>query len=585
MISAVREIGMLSLKMSGKDVLSTLIETINQNKYPNMLVIELEDDEQFGFLKIDLEETNAIGYEKYLYRKGAPNGANFSPTAIITEPEKTLQVKIIGWFKSIEKFDINPAELKFFKAIRATLENQQQNILSSLKMKMKDLKGSAGITLKLGGRYLQELPIFRNAFLQQVMAKEDNISALDKTCSVCGQRKVKVSGGSPAYKFYTIDKPGSITGHFIKENSWRNFPVCSECSLALDEGKRVVEENFKFSFYGLPYYLIPKFILGEPSPVVLSIIAGKMEKSIKLNANSGIKLTNYEDDILAHLAEEKDTMTLQFLFLRSQQGAERILLLVEDILPSRLRHLFMAKEKVDRIFPGSPFHLGCIRTFFSKSDEGKRDNDLDKYFLEIIDRIFKDISVSMQFLTIHFMREIRRDFNVGEKSFYKAMSKVAEAMKSVEFFSRLKMLGGKEVKMSMSLFDSVFERYGAQLDTPEKKGIFLLGSFARMLLNVQYVERKTQPFLTQLMGLKMDAKHVKGLLAKVENKFREYERFDKGKAQLAESIARFFMESSPAWRLTVDEINFYFVCGMNLYNEVNMVIYGKKEEEANYVVE
>lgn len=577
MISAIRELGIMALKASGKDVLSTLTETINQKKYPLMLIIELGNNECYSFQNIDIEGMNTPGASKYLYRKGSSRGANFSPTALITETEKTFDIKVLGWFRSIErkKPSINESDLAMFTAIKETLEKQQEQILSELQSKMNDIKEAAVLTLKVGGKYLLEIPAFRNAFLHLVAAKEDSISAVDKVCSVCGKRKAKVSGGARAYKFYTIDKPGSITGHFIAENSWRNYPVCSDCSLALDEGKRILEKHFRFSFYGLSYCLIPKLLFGAPSPIIIKILTGQMDKEIRLNTPAGTKLTTFEDDILDILTEEQDSMTMQFLFLKKEQSAERILLLIEDVLPSRLRTLFGAKAKVDKAFPNFPFHLGRIRSFYAKSDEGKKENDLDKYFLEVIDRVFKGLSVSMQFLCVHFMREIRRDFNQGDTR----LSKALDAMESIQFFTYLKMLEKKEVPMTSTIFDPIFTKYVSQLDTPEKRGIFLLGALTKMLLNAQYTERKSQPFLVQLMGLKMDELNIKGLLAKVENKFQEYNRFDKGKAQVAEVISRLFMESPAKWRMSIDEINFYFVCGMNLYNEVNVLLYGNKKEE------
>lgn len=575
MISAVRELGLLSLKMTGKDVLAALTETINPGKYPNMFVIEIQkENNNYSFTNLDLEETNCTGAGSYLYRKGPPNGANFSPTALITEPEKTFQVKILGWFRTAEKLSLSQADQEMITSVKKVLEAQQQRIVALLKENLADIKGSTGLTLKIGDYYLQDMTAFRDIFLQLVAIKEDSISAQEKVCSVCGQRKAKVSAGAPAYKFYTIDKPGFITGHFIKENSWRNYPVCSECSLALDEGKRILEENFRFSFYGLSYYLVPQFILNEPSPFILSILAGEMEKNVKLNDSAGSKLTTYEDDILYELASEKDTMTLNFLFLRKEQSSERILLLVEDVLPSRLRNLFNAKVAVDRIFPQQPFHLGRVRTFFAKSDEAKRDNDLDKYFIEMIDKIFKGLPVAMSFLATHFMREIRRDFNNGNINSFKML----DAVETMLFFAHLNMLGGREATMSTTIFDPIFDRFANQLDTPEKRGVFLLGALTRMLLNVQYMERKAQPFLVNLMGLKMDLRQVKGLLPKVINKFQEYKRFDKGKAQLSETISVLLLESDQNWRMTVDELNFCFVCGMNLYNEANMILYGNKEE-------
>lgn len=575
MISAVRELGLLSLKITGKDVLAALTETISSSKYPNMVVIDIKKhNDNYSFSSISLEETNCGGAGSYLYRKGPPNGANFSPTALITEPEKTFQVKILGWFRNTEKLSLSQADQEKITSVKKVLESQQQQIIDLLKEKLVDIKGSTGLTLKIDGCYLRDIAAFRDSFLQLVAAKEDSISAEDKNCSVCGQRKAKVSAGAPAYKFYTIDKPGFITGHFIKENSWRNYPVCSECSLALDEGKRILEERYRFSFYGLSYYLVPKFILKEPSSFILDILAGEMDKNIKLNNNTGSKLTTYEDDILYELAAEKDTMSLNFLFLRKEQSSERILLLVEDVLPSRLRNLFKAKASVDLLFPQQPFHLGRLRTFFAKSDEAKRENDLDKYFIELVDKMFKGLPVGMSFLATHFMREIRRDFNTGNIN----SLKMVDAIETMLFFAHLNMLSRRGVMMSTTIFDPIFDRFANQLNTPEKRGVFLLGSLTRMLLNVQYVERKAQPFLVNLMGLKMDSRQVKGLLPKVINKLQEYRRFDKGKAQLAEAIAVLLLESNPNWQMTVEELNFYFVCGMSLHNEVNLILYGKKEE-------
>lgn len=575
MIHAVAELGLLSLKYTGKDLLAALIETVNEKNYPHMLLIELEkQDERYIFTGIGLEETNCAGSEAYLYRRGSPNGANFSLSALITEPEKTFNVKILGWFKNALKMPLSPDGLVMLTSIKDCLENDKDRIVNLLKEKFTETKGSAGLTVKVDSQYLREVTIFRDIFLQQVTAKENTISAEDKSCSICGKRKAKVSAGAPAYAFYTIDKPGFITGHFIKENSWRNYPVCSECSIALGEGKRLIEQNLRFLFYGLSYQIIPKFIFNEPSPLIVNILAKEMDKNLKLKAEAGTKLTNYEDEILYELASEKDYMTISFLFLQKVQSAERILLLIEDVLPSRLRLLFQAKAAVDRVFPEQPFHLGRIRTFFSKSDEGKRDNDLDKYFMEIIDKIFKGSMLNISFLATHFMREIHRDFNNGNTNSFK----VLDALEDTQFFAHLHLLGREEVKMSETIFQPVFEKYGTQLDTPEKRGVFLLGALTKMLLNVQYVERKAQPFLVQLKGLKMDAGYMRGLLPKVVNKFQEYDRFDKGKGQLAEAISTLMLESSAKWRMSVDELNFYFVCGMSLYNEINLILYGKKEE-------
>lgn len=584
MITAVRELGSFALNKSGKDSLSALIEVINADNYPYMLVIELEEHEPYKFVCISVEDMNARGAGKYIYRQGSARGANYSPTAIITEIEKTLPIKIIGWFNSVSKKKLvfTKEEQNYFKMIKKSIEKNQVKIKSEITEKLQDIGKGCGLTLKIGGKYLAEVAVFKKAFMQLVSAKEDSISALDKLCSLCGERKTKVSAGAPAYKFYTIDKPGMISGQFIQEKSWRNYPVCQECSRALDEGKRITEQNLKFSFYGLSYTLIPKFLFGQPSEFILKIITSKwMDKDIKIKTEVGRKLVKTEDSILHILAQEQDNIMYNFLFSKKSNSAERILLLVEDVLPSRLRALFAAKGKVDSVFTDDPFHLGKVRVFFAKSNEGKRDNDLDKYFLEIIDRTFKGLPLAMPFLVTHFMREIRRDFNNQEG----ALFKVRHAVQTVMFFVDLNMLAQKEVNMTETIFDPVFKKYEAQLDTREKRGIFLLGALTKMLLNIQYTTRHSQPFLSQLMGLKMDERSIKGLLPKVTNKLLEYKRLDQKKAKLTEVISQYFLESPASWRLSIDELNYYFVCGMSLYKEVNVVLYGQEEVKEEEEVE
>jgi len=79
--------------------------------------------------------------------------------------------------------------------------------------------------------------------------------------------------------------------------------------------------------------------------------------------------------ILEYVAGKNDVLTLNFLFLQRQQSAERILLLIEDVFPSRIRAIFNAKDEVDNAF-NEDFNFGKIRTFFSISTEGKTKSDL-----------------------------------------------------------------------------------------------------------------------------------------------------------------------------------------------------------------
>ncbi|MDD3925064.1 MAG: TIGR02556 family CRISPR-associated protein [bacterium] len=584
MLSAIKELGAWSLGRGGRgDVLSVLIQPVDAGFYPYTMVIQLDDTPEYAFQGIYIEDTNAPGEEKYIYRRGSPNGSNFSPTAMLIESGKTFDGKIIQWFKRVAKeLDLPKSDKALFEAVRKELELKKKTIITAIEDEQTRLKKGAVLTLRIGERYLYDIPAFVSAFLGLVQAKSDRISATGKVCSVCGERKDYVTDGA-CFSFYTNDKPGFIAGHFDAGRSWRNHPVCADCALQLEEGKRLLADRLSFYFYGLSYQVVPQFTIGELHDDILPVLLMADRKTKLAKDSSGARLTSDENEILDYLAQQQDSMALHLFFLRKVQGAERILLLIDDVLPSRLQTIFAAKAGVDAVFPEHPFSFGRIRMFFRRSSEGKREDDLDKYFLEITNSIFKGLSLSVRFLMPHFMREIRREFNNSAED-GKWAYMTLDAVQTLLFMDRLHMFRKEMVAMSETIFDPVFNRYCGQLDRPEKRAVFLLGALTRMLLNVQYVKRKSQPFMTELGGLKLDERRVKGLLPKVINKLQEYESYDKGKAEMAAAASELFLQASPSWRMSVDELNFYLACGMSLYREINGIVYTdaeNKEESKN----
>jgi len=150
---------------------------------------------------------------------------------------------------------------------------------------------------------------------------------------------------------------------------------------------------------------------------------------------------------------------------------------------------------------------------------------------------------------------------------------------NVLFFAELKILKtGEENFVPSKLFEDIFELYGPHLDRPEKKALFLLGALTQMLLKKQQNERNSQPFLKQLKGLKMKEKDFLGLLPKVQDKLQQYNALDPKKKVLAEEISDFFLRAGTGWKLSVDEMNFCFVSGMNLVHHIENILYGNKHE-------
>ncbi|GFP33020.1 CRISPR-associated protein Csh1, partial [Candidatus Hakubella thermalkaliphila] len=249
------------------------------------------------------------------------------------------------------------------------------------------------LAVKLGGgsKFLGDYDVFRKAVSHFANEKTSKSSAIGKVCSVCGELKDKVSARTFVYRFNfdTDDKPGFIAGGFDKGNNWKNIPVCEDCRTLLKDGKGFIDSKLNFKFYGLSYSIIPRLLTGDEKILeeIISILSDAAQ-TVSLKDRIKRRITSDENEILEFLADKKDILTLNFLFLQRQRSAERILLLIEDVFPSRIRAIFNAKDEVDTAFK-EDFNFGKTRTFFSKSDEGKRESDLNKYFLEIVDTVFK----------------------------------------------------------------------------------------------------------------------------------------------------------------------------------------------------
>ncbi|MGQ0792788.1 MAG: TIGR02556 family CRISPR-associated protein [Deltaproteobacteria bacterium] len=580
MIQAVKELGDTILKRGNKTLLSTLIEKPNAE---NVIAIVFEKHEEgFKFLEVKLEEFDLGKVNKYLYRTGSKNGVNFTPAAMLKEFDKTFPRKIQGWF---EKMDLSPFQIgedgkAFLTNLKTAFISDIENIANAVKSYETQKKAMLTVKVKDGDdeKYIGDFEAFQSYLVQAAAKRDARLTSKDKLCSLCSKTKDAVFVVD-IFKFYTNDKPGFISGGFRKEEAWKNYPVCGECKQSLEEGKKFVLANLGFSFYGLRYYIVPKFMFGgdELRERIFRIfeMINKHEQSLTDKKEIVVR----ENRIWRTLSQENDYLTFNFFFLSREQsgGVERILLLVEDVLPSRLRTIMEKKDEVDKIFGEKfEFNFRRIRQFFQKSDEGKKSNDLDKYFLEIVDKTFKGGNLDFHFILQVMMNKIRRDFldiETGGKFFFD----VRDAVLDMLFFEKLGLIKFEEVAMSTESFSPFFEKYGKSFTTPAARGIFLLGALTELLFWTQYEDKKSKPFIKQLQGLKLSEKEIKGLLPKVQNKLEEYKSFDKGKRAIAEAVSFYLLEAGNGWKLSNDEINFYFACGMNLAKEITNIVYEKKE--------
>ncbi len=561
MISAIKEIGEL--------ISEPQIRKINGK----VIFISINSHNR-SYSGIIIEDFDSGKVKNYLYKEGASKGNKSVPFCPVTEPSKSFK-KIEKWFEKCFELNLETDNSIISKTsnVLSTYENKiVADIMQNIEVIPKRIPKF--LTIKLNGKYLGEYPFFEKC-MKRIEEAKIKSSAGTGTCSVCGISGVEVSGKTDVFKFYTIDKPGFITGGFKEKLAWKNYPVCLECKEQLEKGRKFIENNLKFEFYSLSYWLIPRLLIGDESSLQTIIdILSDTNKRIELKGKIKKRITNDENEILEYLSQQEDSLTLNFLFIQKQQSAERILLLIEDIFPSRIKEIFDAKDYVDEIF-AEEYNFSRLRTFFSKSSEGKRENDLDKYFLEIVDSVFRGKKVDFSFLLKFFMATIRKEF-INDGYF---ITRVKDALMNTMFFENLGLISFEEGDMEKNIFDTVFKKYGKSFDNSARRGVFLLGALTQLLLNKQWADRNAKPFMKNLKGLRLDEKDIKALLPKIQNKLEEYDSFDKGKRLIASEASRYLLDAGGDWKMSIDEINFYFACGMNLADEIAVIVYQKTEEK------
>lgn len=613
MIEAIREIGEYSLEKMGRSVenpFDILVDDPTGRDTKNVLFIVLEgkkEDDEFTYKGVEFEEYSNEKLNKYAYKKGSSNSLDATPTSMVTSIDSTFErVKILPWFKNHRNFTDDEDE-NFLVKIGNSLRENKEKISSDLKDKSS--KESNVISLKIDNRYVGDYDIFcrllvesstkRFYFLDGTTSKSEN-----KICSVCNQKKAEVYGFVGTYKFYTVDKIGFVSGGFHKKDAWKNYPVCLDCALKLEAGKKYMGENMNFNFYGFKYLLIPKFLVGIDEKVKKEIFGiFENQRDPKFQRENIKQLTSDENEVFELMSEQENYLNLDFMFYDAPKGYNgtvfNILLYVEDVFPSRLRRLFKVKETVDDIdifkkhmipvfenkkkIAEQPlkFSFGILRTFFPKVSNNRTYN---KYFLDIAGKIFKGKPVSYSFLVNFIIRKIRGAFINPEKWFGSKNQEVkTSTLKGFMLLNYLNVLGilkqkgmrefmGEEKNKEASnasleitqRIDSFFEKFGNFFDGNAKKAIFLEGILAQLLLKIQYNERGATPFRVKLKGLKLDERQIKKLLPEIQNKLEEY---GKNYYQSLESIiSKYFIMAGNNWELSNDEISFYFVLGMNLFD-------------------
>lgn len=612
MIEALRNIGAYSFLQKGINIADNLTEIIldEVNKGGNYSKVYAINFEETGsglcYKDIGIEDWDKKKTLQYLYREKGSQGAHFTPTARIAgnreeDVRKTFENRIKKWFDRLNREHSEWLEKSAFLAsLNDAFRRDQKKIENDLVKFRMQYEDGGFLTLIFyldgGKKYLGDMGDISSYLLEYSQEKYNEISN-DGICCLCS-KKTKIFGDASPLTFYTLDKPGYIAGGMKKEEGYKNFPLCFECLLQLNEGAAYMRDLLEFRFAGLRYYLIPENIYNQANVldnIMIIYNSFRQENEGKVSLNQGERIAGDEEDILFFIKDVDDAVTLKFLFFQEQSNKFIILLLMENILPSRIQALFIAKQKSEEhyIFKDLRFSTKLIQDVQFNYGVLRRLFPTVKGFVEIVNKTFKDEKIDKQYIFELIMDRLRAAFN--ENRYMKI--EVLQAFICLLFLGELGVL--KDIGGDLELMEkehdviateeldfrikNFFEEFSSTIDSDAKKAVFLTGVLTQHLLSIQKNDRGAAPFRSQLKGLKMKEADIRALLPKIQQKLEEYKK--NYYIQLEKITSMYYMDAGNNWGMSIDELNFYFVLGMNLndaQNKAGLPYFKVKKEDENH---
>jgi CRISPR-associated protein Csh1 len=537
-------------------------------------------------IRLDKISFEGVGYEefdqskcgKYLYAKKSSQGINYTPTAIITEPEKTFRNRILNWYRKYSND-------KSFNEIYRILAEREKDIITNINDKVRDLHEGVLLTMKfLEGdveKYLGDYDVYRRLVKEGIFKRFGNVPSWGTSvsygkCFLCGEEKEVFGFALPVSKllFATVDKPG-FAPDLDREAYVKYMPVCGDCGESLYEGVRFIREHFDFYFEnGVRYMIIPHVLNESDCKEIFNIVKKYEGRSY----HDG--LVAEEDVLLEVVKESKNVFTLFFLFYSEQQSRQVVESFVEEVPPSWLRKMYEAQDVVKY---DDAFSEEAMKSIFYKKYDGSlfkhlEVHDKNNWYVTFMEDFCENKNELVDFISsilwrkqisnvyFYFMRKLRQDFYDDDYKFRESVLKSFAVLRFLEKLymgdyyrdSRYSMSSNNSLEHS---FENFFEKYN--INESWKKATFAVGVLVRYVLNVQREERGAEPFRDKLRGLMLNEGHVKKLFKESINKIFEYDRRN---PKLEEAVGKYLAEAEGKFIADMDEISYYFALGLVLGN-------------------
>lgn len=327
--------------------------------------VQAETLKVLGISKIDIAEFGSgndderIKKRRYLYR--APVGANvkwrFSPIYKLGKGCANAKDALLGkgdsWRKDTESrfYKLYNSTLYAFEKEGAFSEGSVDKIMECLKENVEriaelwnDRRSSYLLIfspISEDGHFMYPLDVkaylsyFRSRLKEQGAGgggSSQNGSVGEKLCALCRSQTSETVNLDKIFAFATFDKENFLPGIKASDKSkGKMFPICQDCYKALSGGKACIDEKYSDSksIYGVNIYVVPELIMGNAN----------MGHAVQFNEDFLSKGLSNEEYLSKRIMKMDDSVVLHFVFWEKNQAQERLLLMVEDVPPSRLKHI------------------------------------------------------------------------------------------------------------------------------------------------------------------------------------------------------------------------------------------------------
>lgn len=591
------------------------VQNLQPNRDFQMLLIDVglgKDDNgawKAEYKGVDFQRVGESNYRAYGYRKGSARGGDITFTTKYGDPEKKIPSMLKNLFPKAIGQATNQGwqdEKGKLEALLTELKLHQDQLVQDLQLAHQSLDKQEQMKAGLSVRAFIEdeaiLPVAWQSMQALLIesgtegnATKYNVTskAVNQLCSVCYQKRELIYGFGSPFKYATVDKPGMVSGFFEQKNNWKNYPICSDCTLQMEMGSLYMQQHLRRSFYGASYFMMPQLVLNSQSGHMARILR---EMDDLYEATKDVPIGMREDSVLRRIGQMDNYFMLNLLFFEENPTTKaiRIQLQLNEIFPSRFRLLFEnIPQKINRhqLFKQSysekkqlkdlRFAFGFLKDFFTTD------------FYSFIQKVFLGQNISLALVYAGFMDKIREHYRKSKSSSTAYVEPVPltilKAYMVLGYLSHLDIIPLKSFtimeeqvmgeaviadekekqQFSFSLLESFLENQPEFFDTPGKKGVFALGVLVKQVMNLQYSSLKSTPFEKKLKGYQVNLADLRHIYVEAISLLKKYLKANNmapnAYQDLRELTAEYFaVQNASLSTLDNNELAFYFVSGLEL---------------------